>query len=296
MARDGRSDATPDAIDRAPDKLDRHDGRQPSVPIHRLTLRPGQERQPIEHRRHTYHLRDSDVRTLATIGAFRVVRGDDLQPMRSSRDAWTGGLRHLREQGLVVAKTLTINQEPTAVIVLTRDGKSLLDAHQERAENGRRQEFHAGLVKPRELAHDAQLHRLFQAEAARIEAEGGHIERIVLDYELKRDYQTFLNRPDKPEASDAEADVEIFAASRDLPIVDGHLELPDLRIEYEGPDGTMHHRDVELVTEHYSRSQLAGKAQAGFTLYRAAGARFGRGANARTGGTPFDPHHLERLA
>src|SRR4029077_12229344 len=129
MARDGRSSATPDAIDRAPDKLDRHDGRQPSVPIHRLTLRPGQGRQPIEHRRHTYHLRDSDVRPLATIGAFRVVRGDDLQPMRSSRDAWTGGLRHLREQGLVVAKTVTINGEPTAVIVLTRDGKSLLDAH-----------------------------------------------------------------------------------------------------------------------------------------------------------------------
>jgi hypothetical protein len=213
-----------------------------------------------------------------------------------SRDAWTGGLRHLREQGLVVAKTVTINREPTAVIVLTRDGKSLLDAHQDRAENGRRPEFHAGLVKPRELAHDAQLYRLFQAEAARIEAEGGHIERIVLDYELRRDYQTFLNRPDKPEASDAEADVGIFAASRDLPIVDGHLELPDLRIEYEGADGTMHHRDVELVTEHYSRSQLAGKSQAGFTLYRAAGARLGRSGPARTGGTPFDPHHLERLA
>jgi len=41
----------------------------------------------------------------------------------------------------VVAKTVTINREPIAIIVLTRDGKSLLDAHQERAENGRRQEF-----------------------------------------------------------------------------------------------------------------------------------------------------------
>jgi hypothetical protein len=41
----------------------------------------------------------------------------------------------------VVAKTVTIKGEPTAVIVLTRDGKSLLDAHQERAGNGRRQEF-----------------------------------------------------------------------------------------------------------------------------------------------------------
>src|SRR5580765_6429936 len=127
VARDGRSDARADAPDRAPDPLGRQDGRQPSVPIHRLTLRPGQERQTIEHRRHTYHLRDSDVQTLATIGTFRVVRGDDLQPMRSSRDAWPGGLRHLREQGLVVAKPVTINKDPPAVIVLTRDGKSLLD-------------------------------------------------------------------------------------------------------------------------------------------------------------------------
>ena len=82
---------------------------------------------------------------------------------------------------------------------------------------------------------------------------------------------------------------------RTLPVVDGHLELPDVRIEYETPDGRIEYRDVELVTEHYSRGQLAGKAQAGFTLYRAAGAGRVRGGNARTGGTPFDPRHLERL-
>src|SRR5207244_8448332 len=111
MARDGRGDTRTPASDRTPDALERQDGRRPSVPVHRLALRPGQERQPIEHRRHTYHLRDSEVATLDTVGAFRVVRGDDLQPMRSSGDAWTGGLRHLRAQGLVVAKTVTINRE-----------------------------------------------------------------------------------------------------------------------------------------------------------------------------------------
>jgi hypothetical protein len=53
---------------------------------------------------------------------------------------------------------------------------------------------------------------------------------------------------------------------------------------------------VELVTEHYSRGQLAGKSAAGFALYRAAGAGRARGAGAsRRGGTPFDPHHLEFL-
>ena len=151
-------------------------------------------------------------------------------------------------------------------------------------------------MKPREIAHDSQLYRLFQAEAARIEAEAGRVERVVLDYELKRDYQTFLNRADRPADLTQEDDVAAFAAEAKLPVVDGHLELPDLRIEYETADGRTEYRDVELVTEHYSRSQLAGKSAAGFALYRAAGAGAARGQGGRRGGTPFDPHHLERLS
>jgi hypothetical protein len=265
------------------------EARAVTVPLDRLTLRPGSTRQAIHHRGTTYRLRDSEVRALATIGTFRVVRADDVQAMRSTVDAWTGDLRSLREQGLVDVKTITINREPTAVAVLTREGKSLLEGHQHASGDRRPQTFHAGLVKPRELAHDAQLYRLFQAEAARIEAEGGRVDRVILDYELKRDYQTFLNRKDKTDDGD---DVATFAAAHELPVIDGHLELPDLRIEYETPDGALQHRDVELVTEHYSRSQLAGKSRAGFSMYRAAGASL-RAGSARTGGTPFDPHHLE---
>ena len=51
-------------------------------------------------------------------------------------------------------------------------------------------------------------------------------------------------------------------------------------ITADAEDGRLEHRDLELVTEHYSRSQMAGKRQAGFHLYRAGGE--GR----RTGGTP----------
>jgi hypothetical protein len=292
MSRDGRSDER-DAPGRpAPTRrLDREPWRA-TVPLDGLTLRPGPDRQPIVHRGRTYRLCDADVQTLATVGTFRVVRAAELQDMRSSRDAWTGTFRYLREQSLIDVKTITINREPTAVAVLTRAGKSLLDAHRDHAGDREPQAFHAGLVKPRELAHDAQLYRLFQAEAARIEADGGRVERVLLDYELKRDYQTFLNRPTI--GADRGDDVAAFAAAHDLPVIDGHLELPDLRIEYESPDGVLQHRDVELVTEHYSRAQLAGKARAGFALYRAAGSR-GRGGSARTGGTPFDPHHLEWL-
>lgn len=261
--------------------------RAPTVPTDRLRL----DRQLVEHRGKTYRMGPQDVRTLATLGTFRVVRADDLQAMDSSRGAWAGHLRHLRDAGLMDVKTVTINREPVAVAVLTSKGKSLLETHQDRSDGRQAQAFHAGLVKPRELSHDAQLFRLFQAEAARIEADGGRVERIVLDYELKREYQTFLNRPSR---DDDEEDVSTFASAHHLPLVDGHVELPDLRIEYETADGRLEHRDVELVTEHYSRAQLAGKAAAGFSMYRAAGARSAGGAS-RTGGTPVDPHHLEWL-
>ena len=38
--------------------------------------------------------------------------------------------------------------------------------------------------------HDADLYRLYQAQAERIEAAGGRVARVILDYELKRN----LNR------------------------------------------------------------------------------------------------------
>lgn len=293
MPRFDVSDARQDVREPGTDRIAPSD-RRPGVSMERLSLPRGPQREPVRVRAYVYRLRASEARALATVGAFRVVRADDLQVVRSSREAWTGDLRSLAEQGLVQLRTVEVNRASVAVVVLTREGKALLDAHR-LAGQGRPQAFHAGLVKPREIAHDAQLYRLYQAEAARIEAEGGRIDRVVLDYELKHDYQTFLNRPDRPADATREDDLATFAAASGLPIVDGHLELPDLRIEYIAADGRAEYRDVELVTEHYSRSQLAGKAAAGFALYRAAGAGRARGESSRRGGTPFDPHHLERL-
>ena len=297
MSRGGRDDARDDprpSEPRAPEPRAQSKGT-PSVPMDRLILPRGPDREPVLVRGHVYRLRESEARILATVGAFRVVRAADVQPGDAPRNAWSGDLRALSDQGLLEHRTVEINRESTAVVVLTKAGKDLLDSHRH-AGSERDQAFHAGLVKPREIAHDSQLYRLFQAEAERIEADGGRVTRVVLDYELKREYQTFLNRPGRDDDADRADDLEAFAARSGLPIVDGHLELPDLRIEFETPDGRLEYRDVELVTEHYSRGQLAGKAAAGFALYRAAGAGKPRGDSCRRGGTPFDPHHLERLA
>jgi hypothetical protein len=294
MSRGAREDDRFDRADHTPDReaIARTPVRPEDVPMQRLALPRDEDREQVVFRGREYHLTGSETRILSTIGAFRVVSPDDLDEGRGSRDVWHGDWQRLADQGLITRESIPDRDGPYHLAVLTREAKALLEAHATPDRGGRRQAFYAGLVKPRELRHDAQLYPLFKAEADRLAREGGRLMRVVLDYELKREYQTFLNRHDRPDEADAKTDRLPFAEAHDLPVIDGHLALPDLRIEYETADGRLEHRDVELVTEHYSCAQRAGKARAGFALYRASGGRHG---STTQGGTPFDPHHLERL-
>lgn len=260
------------------------------VPMTGLDLPSTPEREVVVSRGRSYQLRDSEAEVLATIGAFRVVPVEDLRAIASSPDASAHDVRALAAQHLIELRTVEVNERQMFLATLTRRGLDVLETHRDAGSN-RPQSFYAGLVKPRELAHDANLFRVFQAEAARIKREGGRVTRVVLDYELKREYQRFLNRPNRTEADTAANDVNAFAAAARLPIVKGHLELPDLRIEYETPDGRLEFRDVELVSEHYSRAQIAGKASAGFAMYRVGAGPGG----SRHGATPFDPGHLKAV-
>jgi DNA-binding MarR family transcriptional regulator len=236
-------------------------------------------RREVPDRDRSHRLRTSDWDTLRIVGTFRVVAERDLPQDTTSHD-----LRHLVEDHLLERRTGIVDNEPTHLIVLTEEGRSLLEQHRDDSPDDPRQQYHVGFVKPRELAHDVQYYRAFQDQAARVAAEGGRVTRVVLDYELKRDYQRFLNRPDH---EDIHQDRHAFAETHHLPIVDGHLEIPDLRLEIETEDGRVEFRDLEIITEHYSRGQIAGKARAGFTLYRS-------GGNTR-GGHPSDTDHLRWL-
>lgn len=240
---------------------------------------PNATRREVAGRDRTYRLRASEWDILRTVGTFRVIAERDLAKDTTSHD-----LRHLVEDRLIDRRTGIVNHEPTHLIVLTDEGRSLLELHRDQSPDDPRQQYHAGLVKPRELAHDVQYYRAFQDQAARVSAEGGRVTRVVLDYEIKREYQRFLNRPDH---DDIDQDRHAFAEAHRLPIVDGHLEIPDLRLEIETEDGRVEFRDLEIITEHYSRGQVAGKARAGFTLYRS-------GGNTR-GGHPSDTDHLRWL-
>jgi len=69
-----------------------------------------------------------------------------------------------------------------------------------------------------------------------------------------------------PPAEQAKRKEEI-ADEHYLPVVNGRISLPDLRLEYEGPDQEMGRVDLELVTGDYHHKGLARKAQTAFQMY-----------------------------
>jgi hypothetical protein len=150
-------------------------------------------------------------------------------------------------------------------------------------ENEPSQAFYAGVSREREVEHDSNLYATYRQEDARLRDEHGGLEvrRVVLDHDLKREYQEFLQehnrgrsdsdgRPDRDER-----EIHDWAREHDLPYFDGQIHFPDYRIEYE-VDGREHHQDVELFTEHYRGAHAAGHARTGFRIY-VVGSRGGGG-------------------
>lgn len=262
-----------------------------------LELPRGDVRERVWLGRTGYELRDADVRTLAAVGAFRVVDVRDLQPHGTDR-AWHGDLEHLRRSGLVEITPRVLDGARTQVATLTPAGRTLLERHQ-RPEPSR-QAFYAGFAKPREVPHDAKLYRAFTEAAERLQRDGTRVQRVLLDYELKRDYQRFLqahnqgNKESSGRPDRTPDEIRQWASDHHLTVVNGRVQFPDVRIEYEQPDGQPGREDVELATEHYNSRQMAAKRAAGFTMGRSGGSRL-RGSSARAGASPFDPHAADQV-
>jgi len=212
-----------------------------------------------------YLLRESEMHSLKEIGKFRVIAAWDLAKFAHGghRDRMDKDIRQLARQSLVTDKTVEISQKKTLrVITLTKAGHRLLKNTKQVPDD---QPIYHGLVKPREVKHDADLYRLYQKEAARIERGGGRPVRVLLDYELKRN----LNRdlallgPDKDDPNAKER----IAERHGLQVVNGKVPVPDLRVEYETPELELRHVDLELATRDYRPRAIAEKASAGFSLY-----------------------------
>lgn len=96
------------------------------------------------------------------------------------------------------------------------------------------------------------------------------IHRVILEQDLKREYQEFLqdhngNRSDSGRPDRGEDEIREWAREQDLPSFDGLVHFPDYRIEYE-VDGREHHWDGELFTPHYRDAHAASRSKTGFRM------------------------------
>jgi hypothetical protein len=254
---------------------------------HAIDLPNGRDREPVRDRDHLYHLRGSEVDLLASTGRFRAALTEDVVHATADPDRARDDLRSLVRQGLMEERTITRLSDGQSADVdsLTKAGKDLLDHHRD-PHADRDQVYYSGWVKTKELWHDATLLRLAHQAMREVAQEGGHVRRVVLDDELKARVYGDLERVragrderERDLGEDDEASRFGIGAVHHVPLVDGHFQFPDVRLEIETADGDVRDLDLELVTEHYHRGHLGGKRAAGFRLY---------GGNARTGGTPQD--------
>src|SRR5882762_1086893 len=93
-------------------------------------------------------------------------------------------------------------------------------------------------------------------------------------------------------SSRSREEIDDWAHAHHLPVLDGHVQFPDVRIEYASPDGRRDVEDVEVTTRHYRGAHAAAKARSGFSTVRARGGRVG-GASGRKGGRSSDRHLAE---
>jgi hypothetical protein len=215
-----------------------------------------------------YRVRPSQIEGLRTIGSFRVVDSVDL--VRGTYGGRTelarADVRSLERQGLLRSVSfLARDGKPRKIHTLTRQGHTLA---KDRTDSG--QELHWGFLKPAEVEHDSLLYRAFLRESQRIHGNGGTVKRVALDTELKSKYFSRVYRKDGPESYRARQ--AATARELHLPIVDGHVVFPDVRLEYEDERGELSRVDIEVATGNYRPEQVATKAAAGFHVYAAGGA------------------------
>lgn len=234
-------------------------------------------------------LRPEEKQLLQEAGRFRVVRTADLRETlyHGKTRPLENDLRYLRDKGLVETTHINLRRdqkrrtiERVEVVTLTREGRSLL-VHQ--GDLPRDQKIYAGLVKPREVEHDSQIYRAYRKEAEKIAVSGGTNLRVRLDFEIKADVQKaiYVERKADPQRDMAEIK-ERVARQFELPFVDGGIQIPDARIEYDLPRESSHnidqgsrtgHEDIEVLTAAYHAGHLRAKAQAGFRNYASASDR-----------------------
>lgn len=204
---------------------------------------------------------------MADIGRFRTIDVKDL-----ARFAYQGDearmkcdLESLRTQGLVEEKTFFRAHQPARKIVtLTERGHRIA---REASGLAKEQRIYHGIVKPRELDHDADLYKVYQKAVEKIQEKGGKPLRIRLDSELKES----INR-EKEAAGHLPEEMRkrwlrAVAEEHGLTMDGTTIHLPDIQVEYETREGKLERENLELLSRNYREEGIRGKAAAGFRIY-----------------------------
>jgi DNA-binding transcriptional ArsR family regulator len=228
-------------------------------------------------------LRPEERKTMLELGRFRIIRTDDLADAvyNGRQRKLSEDLSYLRSKGLVTTRHINLRRDGKRryidrieVATLTTDGRAWL---RKSGEVSSGQTVYAGFVKPREMEHDSLIYRAYRKEAEQITDQGGTNLRVKLDFEIKADVQKaiYAERKADPKRDMAEIKEQV-AKQQELPFVDGRIQIPDARIEFDSKlnddqdqGSRTGHEDIEVLTAAYRPGHLRAKAQAGFRAYAA---------------------------
>jgi hypothetical protein len=243
------------------------EGREPSAgsPTNTAAARSPELRKVYELRGRTYRLRTSEITTMVELGKFRVIAQENLTEVAygSDKSHMRLDVENLIRQGLVQMKSVPHEETGSRqLLALTKAGHRFLTEDRVARKD---QALYFGFATPREAHHDADLYRLYQKAADKIERGGGRNLRVVLDCELKKRVYHDLAKlgPDGVCADNKRSVAERYG----LQVVRGKIPRPDVRIEYDTPEGERARVDFELATGNYRGQHLAERVRAGFTIY-----------------------------
>ena len=240
---------------------------------------PGRERISFDERKR---------QAVTDVATYRVVSVRDLVDERFGGNAFAArrGIDALKRKGLLKENTVSLKSGKTFK-VLTATDKGLQQARDHSP--GSKQRYFSGLVKPRELRHDAAVYRAARNEIAELERNGAKVKRIRLDHELKSQVAKATERARAKGGREAAQKAKIESAEAlHLPVDQQEkVHYPDAQIEYSDARGDTGRVNVEVASSEYRNKDIQPKASAGFSLHangRAAGRRLAAALDPERGG------------
>ena len=221
---------------------------------------------------------------LQEVGLYRCASHRDLVEVHFSgnRFAAAKGLERLLRSGAMQQhQARGPNGGTFTLYTLTKPGAALAQRLAVKRGLDPEQRAWAGMVKPREAAHDADVAKACRKEIEALTAQGARLRRILIDAELKgilaKRSETARAKLGKEEADRARRKA---ADELHLPCDDqGHVQIPDAQIQYVDEAGNMGRVNVEVASDHYREASVKAKSAGGFSMH---GGKGGQASNTRT--------------